>query len=90
LSTQNRPDRHIHADIVKDRITEFLIVIRATDPAGYAQAIAGLQQIAARYDSACLAQLQQAAQPHAAALQPVAALLQDVWATIQSPGGSNG
>ena len=84
----NRPGAD--AATVKARIKEFLIVIQATDPAGYAQAVAGLEQIAGRYDAACLAQLQPAAQPHAAALQPLAALLQDVWTTIQSPGGPNG
>jgi hypothetical protein len=78
------------AALVKDRVAAFLALIQATDPAGYAQAVAGLQQLAARYDPACIAQLQPIAQQNAASLQPLADLLEGVWAKMQSPGGANG
>lgn len=77
-------------DLVKDRVVQFLALLEAADPAGYAQALAGLQQMADRYDPACLAQIEPAAQAYAASLQPLADLLRKIAAKIQSPGSPNG
>jgi hypothetical protein len=73
--------------LVKDRVLEFLALVEAADPAGYAQALTGLQQIIGRYDPACLASIETAGQPYAAALQPLAELLRSIGAKIESPGG---
>lgn len=72
-------------EIVKQKLGEFLTVIKASDPAGYAQAVAKVQALMGQYDLNCLAQLQPLMQQHAASLQPVVALAQSLWARIQTP-----
>jgi hypothetical protein len=78
------------AVLVKERGLEFLALVEAADPAGYAQALAGLQQIIGRYDPPCLASIEPAGQLYAAAFQPLAELLRSIGANIQSPGAPNG
>ena len=75
------------AERVKEKVTEFLKVIQATDPAGYAQLVARLEAMTGQYDPSCLARLQPLAQQHATALQPVKSLLQTLLGVIRSPGG---
>jgi hypothetical protein len=72
-------------EVVKQKLAEFLTRIKATDPAGYAQTLAKVQQLMSQYDPNCIARLQPLAQQHAASLQPVVALMQALWARIQSP-----
>jgi hypothetical protein len=75
------------AERVKEKVTEFLTIIRATDPTGYAQLVGRLEAMTGEYDPACLARLQPLAQQHAAALQPVKSLLETILGVIRSPGG---
>ncbi len=77
-------------DLVRQRVLEFLALVQAADPAAYADTLAGLQQILGRYDQACLASIEPAGQPHAAALQPLADLLRSIGTKIQWPGSPNG
>ena len=72
-------------EAIKRKLSEFLTLVKATDPAGYAQAIARVQTLMGQYDPNCIARLQPLAQQHAASLQPVVALAQALWARIQSP-----
>ena len=72
-------------EVVKQKLGEFLALIKATDPAGYTQAIARLQALMGQYDPNCIAQLQPLAAQHGPSLQPVVALAQALWARIQSP-----
>ena len=75
-------------DLVTQRVDEFLVLIRATDPAAYDQAITRLRAISQPYDAQCLAQLQPLLQAYGAQLQPVVDLLEALWAKMQSPGGT--
>lgn len=72
-------------ETVKARIREFLVAIRATDPAAYDQAVERLAASTTPLDAACLAQLQPMMQLHGAELQPTIALLQELWTLMQSP-----
>lgn len=72
-------------EVVKQKLGEFLALIKATDPAGYTQAIARLQALMGQYDPNCIAQLQPLAAQHGPSLQPVVALAQALWARIQAP-----
>ena len=73
-----------------DQIGDFLKLIEATDPAGYAQLVAKVVELSDSLEPHCRAQLEPVAQQHAGALGPVAALMQALWAKVQSPGGPNG
>ena len=75
-------------ELIKQKLGEFLILIRAADPAAYDQAIGRLRAIPPPYDAHCLAQLQPLAQAHGAQLQPVADLLEALWTKMQSPEGT--
>jgi hypothetical protein len=79
--------RDADAQRVKEKVTEFLRIIEATDPAGYAQLVARLEALTGQYDPSCLARLQPLAQQHAAALQPIKSLLETLLGVIRSPGG---
>jgi hypothetical protein len=72
-------------ELIKQKLAEFLTLIKASDPAGYAQAVARVQSLMGEYDPNCVARLEPLAQQHAASLQPVIALVQALWARIQSP-----
>jgi hypothetical protein len=75
-------------DLIKQKLEEFLVLIRAADPVAYDQAIARLRAISQPYDAHCLAQLQPLVQVYGARLQPVVDLLEALWTTMQSPGGT--
>jgi hypothetical protein len=75
--------------LIKQRVLEFLALVEAADHAGYAQSLAALQHIFGRYDGPCLASIESAGQPFAAALQPLAELLRSIGVNVQSPGPPN-
>jgi hypothetical protein len=75
------------SETIKQKLGEFLALIKATDPAGYEQAVARVQALMSQYDPGCVAQFQPLAQQHAASLKPMVALAQALWARIQSPEG---
>jgi len=76
------------AEQVKQKVDEFLTLIKATDPAGYAELVARLEAMTAQYDPSCLARLRPLAQQNGAALQPVKTLLEALLEVIRSPGGT--
>ena len=82
-----RPQRG-EPEHIKTKITEFLLLIHATDPVAYDQAIARLQAMSNPFDAHCVAQLQPMIQRSGADLQPMVDLLEALWATMQRPGGA--
>jgi len=77
-------------DLINQKLEEFLILIRAADPAAYDEAIRRLDDIPQPLDADCLAQLQPLVQVYGARLQPVVDLLEKLWMTMQTPGGLHG